>query len=70
MRKFLTILVAVMILFGSMSKIEAKTKMTDYEAINNLIISERLYRVSHRDKELAGDKISNDLLGVDRPLDV
>ena len=28
-------------------------EMTDYEAINNLIVSERLYRVSHRNKELA-----------------
>ncbi len=27
--------------------------MSDYEAVNNLIVSERLYRVSHRDKELA-----------------
>ena len=53
MRKFLAILVAVMILFSSMSELEAKTKMTDYEMINNLIISERLYRVSHRDKELS-----------------
>ena len=33
--------------------VEAETKMTDYKAINNLIVSERLYRVSHRDKELA-----------------
>ena len=28
-------------------------EMTDYEAINNLIVSERLYRVSHRNKGLA-----------------
>ncbi len=28
-------------------------EMTDYEAINNLIVSERLYSVSHRNKELA-----------------
>lgn len=27
--------------------------VTDYEAINNLIVAERLYRVSHRDEELA-----------------
>ena len=27
--------------------------MTDYEAIQNLIVSERLYRVSHRNTELA-----------------
>ena len=33
--------------------VEAETKMTDYKAINNLIVSERLYRVSQRDKELA-----------------
>lgn len=26
---------------------------TDYESVNNLIVSERIYRVSHRDKELA-----------------
>ena len=31
----------------------AAARMTDYEAINNLIVSERLYRVSHREKELA-----------------
>ena len=28
-------------------------QMTDYEAIQNLIVSERLYRVSHRNEELA-----------------
>ena len=27
--------------------------MTDYEAVNNLIVSERIYRVSHRNKELS-----------------
>ena len=27
--------------------------MSDYEAVNNLIVSERLYRVSHRNKELS-----------------
>ena len=53
MRKILATLLAVMIFFGAMNSVEAKTKMTDYEAINNLIVSERLYRVSHRDKELA-----------------
>lgn len=53
MRKFLVILLAMMILIGSMVEVSTKTKMTDYEAINNLIISERLYRVSHRDKEPA-----------------
>lgn len=29
------------------------TNMTDYEAINNLIVSERIYRASHRNEELA-----------------
>ena len=29
-------------------------EMTDYEAVNNLIVAERLYRVSHRNEELAG----------------
>lgn len=29
------------------------TYMTDYEAINNLIVSERIYRASHRNEELA-----------------
>ena len=28
-------------------------EMTDYEAVNNLIVAERLYRVSHRNDELA-----------------
>ena len=32
---------------------EAGRRMTDYEAVQNLIVSERLYRVSHRDAELA-----------------
>ena len=31
----------------------AQQPMTDYEAVQNLIVSERLYRVSHRDAELA-----------------
>jgi hypothetical protein len=34
------------------NKINNKS-MTDYEAINNLIISERIYRASHRNEELA-----------------
>ncbi len=29
------------------------TNMTDYAAINNLIVAERMYRVSHRNEELA-----------------
>ena len=53
MKKFFTTILAAMILFGTMSSVAANTKMTDYEAISNLIVSERLYRVSHRDKELA-----------------
>ena len=53
MRKFFVTSAAVMILFGIMNEVAAKSNMTDYEAINNLIVSERLYRVSHRDKELA-----------------
>ena len=31
----------------------AQQQMTDYEAVQNLIVSERLYRVSHRNAELA-----------------
>lgn len=31
----------------------SNTTMTDYEAINNLIVAERLFRVSHRNEELA-----------------
>ena len=31
----------------------AQRLMTDYEAVQNLIVSERLYRVSHRNAELA-----------------
>ena len=31
----------------------SQKQMTDYEAIQNLIVSERLYRVSHRNAELA-----------------
>ena len=27
--------------------------MTDFEAIQNLVVAERMYRVSHRNKELA-----------------
>ena len=53
MRKILTIFLAVMIFFNVVDKVEARTKITDYEAIKNLIVSERLYRVSQRDKELA-----------------
>lgn len=30
-----------------------KKSMTDYEAINNLIVAERIYRASHRNEELA-----------------
>lgn len=30
-----------------------ETRMTDFEAIQNLVVSERIYRVSHRDEELA-----------------
>ena len=52
MQKFLVMFMAVMILLTT-NEVAAKDKMTDYEAINNLIVSERLYRVSHRDKELA-----------------
>ena len=52
MKKFLLVLAAMMILFSATNEVAAKA-MTDYEAINNLIVSERLYRVSHRDKELA-----------------
>ena len=51
MKDFFVMLMAAMVLFGAMNNAEAK--MTDREAINNLIVSERLYRVSHRDKELA-----------------
>ena len=51
MKKFLIALMAVMMMFVASGGAEAR--MTDYEAINNLIVSERLYRVSHRDKELA-----------------
>ena len=50
MKKFLIIFFTMMIFCGFG---EAKDKMTDYEAINNLIVSERLYRVSHRDEKLA-----------------
>ena len=50
MKKFL-IAFLIMLIFCGVG--EAKNKMTDYEAINNLIVSERLYRVSHRDKQLA-----------------
>lgn len=51
MKKFFAIVLMMMLIFGGVS--EAKNKMTDYEAINNLIVSERLYRVSHRDEKLA-----------------
>ena len=50
MKKFLIAFV-LMLMFALTDTAEAR--MTDYEAINNLIVSERLYRVSHRDKELA-----------------
>ena len=53
MKNFLVTFVAAIVLFGAMNGAESKSAMTDYEAINNLIVSERLYRVSHRDKELA-----------------
>ena len=36
-----------------MSAVSLASEMTDYEAVNNLIVSERLYRVSHRNEELA-----------------
>ena len=55
MPKFMLVFVALMMLFVVMivSVTKNKTKLTDYEAINNLIVSERLYRVSHRDEKLA-----------------
>lgn len=34
-------------------KTSSNTKMTDYEAINKLIVAERIYRASHRNEELA-----------------
>ena len=55
MPKFMLVFVALMMLFVVMivSVTKNKTKLTDYEAINNLIVSERIYRVSHRDEKLA-----------------
>ncbi len=49
MRIFLCVLMVL-----AMSAVSFSAEMTDYEAVNNLIVSERLYRVSHRNEELAG----------------
>ena len=49
MKKFLACLVAAIIIFGSNAALCKPA--TDYENINQLIIAERLYRVSHRNAE-------------------
>lgn len=46
------ILICIAMILCMASQVSAQT-MTDYEAVNNLIVSERLYRVSHRNEELA-----------------
>lgn len=45
------VLCAVMVI--AMASVSFASEMTDYEAVNNLIVAERLYRVSHRNEELA-----------------
>ncbi len=54
MKRTAIILTTAAILFMTNTRITiAQQQMTDYEAIQNLIVSERLYRVSHRNTELA-----------------
>ena len=55
MRKIAKIIVlaTAMTLSGTATEQACAQQTTDYEAIQNLIVGERLYRVSHRNAELA-----------------